>query len=843
MASVQGIIDFGGTDLASVYYTAYYNSNNGGGSGQGSGQRQSQWMRNVKTTEEGAGLGQYTVSLSSDIFLGANATVANGDEVTIIAWRDSNGTIPNAGASFAGQNGSNGTGGSHSLGFKYDNGNNTIANYADIDQAIVKTFTMTSNSWTATHNGTGGDVDGDLTLILTNTQSPTATINGGSTNLNTPVNVNLKTNLTFNNNSADDTTPLAYMVDGQIIFGQSCAANCPTNGTQTSDGSSRAGSTFSYFDGSSYSQDKGTVLSDVNGVNNPSAFDNSNSDTTAYEGPDFENTTHEFTHIDIYKVNLEVQDDTDTTGSIDQKDYFYRTQYRDSSVAITTREFQPWSSFITNATSNDFITGFGTGNSNTINDVCKVSANITSLDNNDYLNGASEVLVSTGFTLDGSASFALNLTAVGTDINLVAPFGFVTFLTQTGNDVRHCYEIIGRTDDNNITIDCNGSTQAYTTKDWFITGLEPCGGSAVRYSWEINTGSWTSANKTNNVFASGITGTGINITNIGNDVIPGSMLIIKDGPAKGNYQIITVTNDDNIILAGSGITSTTQAGDTYCVGFDNSDLFIAQEDNDIQNIRCKIQYTRGWGDVANPWDHTLIEDKTATQNGSINNIPPEAIYSVSTSSGSATTYNFDGRKSYGTASTIIQDSTFAGTHTLDGDNSTTIIDANIDTSNLRDGHSWLILLNADDHIIKVYPIDDIDHTDNTSITINDNGDSITINIGDKFRTTNAFEIEGTNPKEISNISWDLRMDSIAVSAPVTPINDTQFNNRFDTELSLNNSGEQWAYTFADTDTGKFACVKQTVTDPEGASDVLYTVFEISVAGASGVAGFRRIEWE
>jgi hypothetical protein len=85
MATAQGIIREGGSPVSKCFYTAYYKSNNGGSEGPGAGQRASQWMR-VTTITEGTGL--YSVALSSDNFLGAAATVSNGDQLLVIAWRD-----------------------------------------------------------------------------------------------------------------------------------------------------------------------------------------------------------------------------------------------------------------------------------------------------------------------------------------------------------------------------------------------------------------------------------------------------------------------------------------------------------------------------------------------------------------------------------------------------------------------------------------------------------------------------------------------------------------------------------------------------------------------------------
>jgi hypothetical protein len=254
MATVQGILRYTGTPVAKAFYTAYYKSNNGGSAGQGNGQRQSQWMRGVYLTEAS---GLFSVALSSDNFLGAGATVSNGDQVIVLCWRKSSFTPAEAGGSFyTGQSGTDGKGGTHDVGFKYDSGDNASANYGEVDQFVAKVFTLTGQSYNATPGGVGGDANGDLNLNLN--AGPTAVINGASTVIGSPTAATRSVAISFSNGSGDNITGRDYIFNSQVMFQQSSAAHNPSGGTQSPDGSATDGSLYNFFDGETYGQPFGT---------------------------------------------------------------------------------------------------------------------------------------------------------------------------------------------------------------------------------------------------------------------------------------------------------------------------------------------------------------------------------------------------------------------------------------------------------------------------------------------------------------------------------------------------------------------------------------------------------
>jgi hypothetical protein len=254
MATAQGIIRYSGSPVEKVYYTAYYKSNNGGSAGPGAGQRASQWMSGVYLTESS---GLYSVALSSDNFLGAAATVSNGDQLIIIAWRTSSVTPAEAGGHFySGQSRTTGQGGAHDIGFKYDSGDAGTANYGDVDQMVTKVFTLTGQTWNATPGGVGGDVNGDLVLGLN--VGPTANFSNVSKLVGNPTLISRNVSFNIDNTSADFLTDRAYTFDSQIILQQSSAAHNPTGGTQIADGSAVDGSRYTFSAGLTYGTAFGT---------------------------------------------------------------------------------------------------------------------------------------------------------------------------------------------------------------------------------------------------------------------------------------------------------------------------------------------------------------------------------------------------------------------------------------------------------------------------------------------------------------------------------------------------------------------------------------------------------
>lgn len=830
MATVQGILRYAGSPVGRCWYTAYYKSNNGGSPGPGNGQRASQWMRGVYITEDS---GLFSVALSSDNFLGAGATVSNGDQVVVLCWRKSSYTPPEAGGSFfSGQSGTDGKGGTHDVGFKYDSGDNAVANYGEVDQFVAKVFTMTGQAWNATPGGTGGDANGDLVLNLN--AGPTAVISGASTSIGAPTAAQRGVSVAFSNGSLDNVTGRDYVFNSQILFQQSSAAHNPSGGVQTADGSGTDGSKYEFFVGELYGQPFGT----------PAGGDANGADFSSYAGPTFRDHAHVFPHVDIYKVTLTTKDDNAVPLTA-TNDYFYRINYRTLSISILGRDYCSWDQFVLNPT--DANPNWNAANPSTINDVCRVRASVTNPDAtvgriNSVARGGIFSKLTGSITLDGTGAMVVSQPDIDDGLPASAPYGFLVMQTHNGADVRHVYEITAKAA-GQVTIDTAGSTLTYTARDWWFIATEPAGGTDLHYNWEVNEAGagWTRVGRNPAALASPLPlGTAVSIVGIGEGTVPGWSLRFIDGPARGRYRIQTVTNDNQIVLAGAGLTVAPNAGDTFEIGCYDDTVFWPHRDNESLNFRVTGNHSTGWATSLGYVHNTVVGP--VTQNGSVSNLPPVADLARATVPGAATTYEFDGRKSLGTATTWAQQSTFAAPHTLNGASMFAFSDANIDTTALRDGHAWLLILDATEVVVAVFPIVDVDREspNATTITIDTLGVTSTYAAGTTFRTTNAYEIEGSNlDNDIASYTWELRSAAAAQTQPTTH---AEFVARFD-RADGTGSGDQWSYTYAQADDGRFACIELTVTDPKGAAHTTWVMFDVAVSlsGAGGVA--RRIEWE
>jgi hypothetical protein len=186
-----------------------------------------------------------------------------------------------------------------------------------------------------------------------------------------------------------------------------------------------------------------------------------------------------------------------------------------------------------------------------------------------------------------------------------------------------------------------------------------------------------------------------------------------------------------------------------------------------------------------------------------------------------------------------------GTHVLDGAASFTLIDFALNTAMLRDGHAWLVLFSSDDRIQAVFPILDLDReTPNASLVVIDTlGSTLTIQPGQKFRTTNAYEIEPPSNLDNDIISYAWRLRS-AATAQTQPTSAAEFEARFD-RVDGSGSGSNWSFTYTEADHGRFACIELTVVDAEGTSSTVWNMFTVVVEGSGpgGAVAPRRIEWE
>jgi hypothetical protein len=832
MATVQGIIRYSGTPVEKVYYSAYYKSNNGGGAGPGDGQRASQWMRAVLLTEA---TGLFSVALSSDIFLGAGATVSAGDQVIVIAWRDTGNTpAETPGHIYYNQRWQDGLEGDHGLGIKYDNGASAVANYENIDQMVTKVFTLGGQSWNATPGGVGGDADGDLALGLN--VGPTASIGNISTTQGSPTLINRNVSVSINNTSQDNVSNKAYTWDGEIILEQCSAAHDPDGGTQTADGSPVDGTVYSFNLGTSYGQAFGT----------PAGGDSNDASSSTYEGPSFPDHSHTWPHVDLYSFDLTVKDDNAT--ALTHVDTFWvKTQYRLPSLSFFNRQYVTWAQYLADPTSSNV--NWSTSNDNTINDVVRLAINENNPDDEiGRIDVPSRGGVYSQFSgtkvLDGTSSYAVIETDIADSLPASAPFGFLNVVTQSGQSVRHVYEIVAKDEGaNTITIDTGGSTETYTSRDWYFLSSEPGGGTDLTYNWEarVSGGLWETVGKTPAALTGVLSsGTSVTIPGIGEGAIPGWWFRVIDGPARGYYQIASVANDNQITLTGSGLQVAANAGDTWEITCRDHNLFWPQGENDALDFRVTASFTRGW-----PSSGTYTYESSLgpfTNTGSVDNIPPQSVVSMLPEAGASTTYTFDGQESFGTQTTWVQESTFAGVHTLNGGSSYAITDANVDTTGLRDGHAWLVLLDANDYITEVFPIIDIDleSPDVTTMTIDTLGSTTTIAAGTKFRTTNAYEIEGANTdNDIASYSWRLRSTETSQAQPTSA---AEFESRFD-RVDGSGTGATWSYTYSEPDDGRYACIEITTTDAEGSTHTDWIMFTVAVSKAALGGGRRRLEWD
>lgn len=824
MASVQGIIRLGGTPASKIYYTAYYRSANGGSSGPGDGQRASQWMRAVQLTEA---TGLFTVALSSDIFLGAGATVANGDQVVIIAWTKTTETPAQApGTIFYGQRWQDGKSGTHVLGFKYDNGSSAEARYGEINQMVTKTFTMTGQAWNATPGGIGGDANGDISLGPN--AAPTANISNISTLQSLPTGVTRGVSVSLINASQDDTTNKLYTFNSQILLEQCSAAHNPSGGTQTPDASDTDGSKYYFFDGLEAGQPFGTLIGgDAQGTN-----------WVSFAGPSFPSFSHIFPHIDLYRIALQVKDDNSDTPLTHTSNHYVKVWFTTPTLSFQARQYASWAQFSVQPT--DSNPNWSTANPNTVADVVRVRALITNPDDAVGRIGAETRLLAP-VTLNGGSSFTINQAGIGALLPGSAPFGYIIFHTWSGQDVRHSYRVIAKTNDS-VTIDTKGSTLTYTARDWFYLASEPSGGTDLTYNWEVSVsgGAWAIVGIPRQVLAAAISGTTITITGIGQNVCPGWWFRVIDGPARGYYQIASVANDNRVILTTP--ISGAAIGDSVEVTCRDHSLFWPQAENDALDFRATASYSRGWpssggytfSDVLGP----------VVNSGSVSNLPPQGIVSSIPDPGVATTYLFDGRKSYGTQTTWEQSAAFTGVHNLDGSTAFTLSDFALNTATLRDGHAWLVLFDAADRVQAVFPIVDLDREtpDPSKITIDTRGSTMEIQPGQKFRTTNVYEIEPpTNlDNDITSYAWRLRSAAAAQTQPTTP---AEFEARFD-RVDGSGSGAEWSFTFTEADNGRAACIELTVVDAEGTASTVWSMFTVVVeAGPGGGVRPWRIEWE
>lgn len=831
MPAAQGIVRISGVVQPKTYYTAYYRNNAGNGAaGPGNGFRASQWMSGVYLTESPSG--QYTVSVNSDNFLGAGATVNAGDELVVLFWQKVGSPPAESGGHFyAGQSRTDGKGGVHDLGFKYDNGDAAVANYGQVDRFRSQTFVMSGQSWNATPGGIGGDANGDVDLLAN--AGPSAVITGASTNQAAPTAISRGVAQAMPNGSADTVANRLYSFNSQILFQQSSAAHRPTGGVQAADGTDVDGSRFTFYVGLTYGRAHGA----------PTGGDTNSANESIYAGPQFRDHSHTFPHIDLYRVDLTTKDDNDTgltaTGS-----FFYRTAFRAISNTFAARRYVSWTQFLADPSLAN--ANWSSANPNTINDVVRVTPNFTNPDQtvgriNSVARGGIESKLTGTVTLDGSNAFVIAQPNIDDGLPSSGPFGFLVMVTQGGQDVRHVYEIVGKAA-GQITIDTRGSTEVYTARDWYFLASEPAGGTDLHWDWEVrvSNGAWGKLGKARTAVVGGLgTGTIINQVGIGEGVIPGWWFRVIDGAGRGAYRVQSVPSDDQIVLTGAGLSSAVAAGDSYEIGCHDSDALWAQAENDELDFRLAGTYSTGWASTGAYVHQTAYGPSTNT--GSVNNLPPKAEVLTTTDASRAQTYNFDGRLSIGTQTTFEQSTAFASPHVLDGTAACVITDTALDTGTLRDGHAWLLVTDVTGIVQAIFPIVDIDReTPNADvITIDTRGSTASYPAGTKFKTTNVYEIEGSNlDNDVVSYSWELRS---AATAQLQPTSNAEFTTRFD-RADGSGTGALWSFTYPEDDDGRFACVRLTVTDAEGATSTTWIMFSVTVSGGvSAVA--RRIEWD
>ena len=838
MANVQGTIkNASGTVQDKVLYTAYYEKvTSGGTDGPGDGSRASQFCHVVYSSD----VGNFSMSVNSDNFIGAGATIANGDKVTLIFWRDASdehgitsnttygsGTYPSD-PSY--QSHTDASGGSHPLGFKHDNGNSSVSNYEQADEILEVTYTMTGNGWTVSGE--------DLQLVSASTRLPTANFTG-STNVGSPTSINTNANYIIQNSSSDNQNDVRYSLDGQRIFEQSCGAFEAGHanfggGTQTADGSDRDAVVYTYTIGTTYGSD--IFAKDVD-----ADADANTASTSTYWGPLLdENTKITPSNIDTYEIRLTVKDDAEVPNT-DSVTKYFKTQWRDVSVSASSKMYKSYANFIGDTGSWHSSTG------NTVDGVIRLTPNITQSDNELGIMVNPRIL-NADITLDGSSAFPINAVGIGTGVT--AP-SFITFKTQgdggtnPATEIRHIYEITASSA-NQITIDTKGSTESYAVNDLCFVSRNPASGTDAEFSWEVrvSNGLWNVLG-TSNALVTGAglqAGTTITYNGIGENVTKGWQLHIVDGSQAGYYPIESVTHDNQIVLAGAGLGSIVPIGTTYKLTCNNNNVYYEIADNDDLDFRHTVNYTRGWATASG---YIYSENTSAsTITTTVANIDPESDFDYVTDAGNATKYLFDGGKSYGTQTTWEQDTTFASYAGTLNAGLLVITDTAIDTSTLRDNHAWLVLLDANDKQKGVYKITDIarETPDNTIITIDCGSDNTTtISVGDKFRTTNTYEIEsGGAINDIQSYAWELRISDEVTEPTGTTLANWTDSSHYETQLSTG-SGELWNYTFDESKAGAFCAVKLRVTDQEGDTHEKISTFIVTVSTAA--LGTTILEWE
>lgn len=903
MAAAQGFVKSAGVNTPGVYYTAIY-------SRPGVVTR---WRRVVRLTDNA---GIYQVAISEDNFMGTNWVCQNGDKLVVLFWRRSDvPPVDPPGSAYENQSPVDGSGGDHPLGFKYDNGDSGVANYATADQFASVLFTLTSDAWNATPDGGGvGDVSGNVDLQIN--QGPSAVITGVSSDPLNPMDISRAIAVVLGNSSSDNenrvtaggrTTGQFYSEFAQVLFEQISGAHRPSGGVQSADGSPVDGTRFVFSIGSAYGNAFGTL---VPGPSGTLVGDSQ----VVYPGPGFPGQTHTWNHIDKWPVQLTSKDDAGTgaPGELNPArtataTFYLRTTYRPIGFSFAAREWASWNDLVANSGS----PVFSSSAPNTIRDVAKVTPVLSGADNTLVvaaryqdapagslvaLSGAGRVVIRNDPWSAGQIYSRFTGTvdlndAVGGNLTISVPNigrgiqagdlaageirGFLNIVTQTpagggvATPILHSYPIVASVSVDSIVIAVTGSTQVYTSADWFFISNEPGGGNHTSWEWEINAGGfgWESVGLDYTQLGGSAVGPGITINSpgIGLHAWPGSFFVVVNGGMRGWYPIASVPSDDQIVLVvGSPLPGLVQPSDTIAIGFPSKPLKMPQRVNDSLDVRATVKSTTGWSNtIGQPWKLFGSTPVVYSQTGAVNNLNPAAIIPSPTSvPGSAKTYVFDGRRSYGTDVVWVQgdplgaDPVFAASGTiLAGHPSIAFTDPNLINGGLRTGgHAVLVLTDLAGAITKVIPIVDIDTTNPTKVWLDTSviGGNIPYSAGvQHFRTANDYEIEsGGTPAAIASYAWELRSSMTAL--PPLGVNDPAFATwwslaRFDNS----GSDSSFSHTYPQVDNGRHAVVALTVVDedtaPGGNAPAQATsrfAFVVNVSGGgSTFMGTRRLEWD
>ena len=702
-----------------------------------------------------------------------------------------------------------------------------------------------------------------------------------------------------------------YSQFGQILFQAISAAHNPTGGAQTADGSDIDGSRYRLFTGLEYGNVFGTIIAGAGGTLD-------GADQVHYPGPSFQNHTHTWPHIDIYQIRLTTKDDAGidianppTNPALTAVDDFYvRTTYRAPGLVFGAREWASWTDHVANSGS----PVFSAANPNTVRDVVRIDVNPAGLDNpitaatryQDAV-GATNGIVAIGgqpshvaikndpwsagliygrfaSDVDFSGAVADQLTVNSTGIGLGIQAGdlavgdipgFLNIISQTplgggvGQPILHSYRIISAPGNDAIIVEAGGSLQTYSDSDWWFISNEPGGGNRSRWEWEVDESGagWTDVGKPYQQLGGVAVGPGttINKTGIGEGVWPGMWLHVLNGGRRGWYQIGAVPNDDSIeLVPGDSLPGVIAAADTIAIGFPSKPMKWPQRDNDALNFRIAYQYTNGWSQTLGQyWEMDRSSAPVLTDNGSVNNIDPEPVIPVPVPvAGNSTTYTFDGRESYGTQVTSwIQGGPLgADIPTVNGGTipvgaSVAFSDPALDSTNLRDnGHAVLILTDVGGLITRVFPVVDINHSDNTQVFLDTTslGAPLNYSVGQNFRTANDYEIEaGGNANDIASYSWVLRSNTTPL--PPLGVNDPAFPAWWAAaRADATGTGSTFLHTYPQGDDGRIAVIQLIVTDEDASpggnspgTDSKYLSFVVDVTPGGGPAGggLRRIEWD